>query len=63
MSEETSRRYFKLRKCVFSDIREKKKELLKLEVRTEKRFLSQMTGFVGHKEWRRSRKQCGRVES
>ena len=27
-----------------------KKELLKLEVRTEKVFLSQMTGFVGHKE-------------
>lgn len=25
VDEETSRRYFKLRKCVFSDIREKKK--------------------------------------
>lgn len=26
----------------------RKKELLKLEVRTEKRFLSQIAGFVGH---------------
>lgn len=61
MDEETSRRYFKLRKCVFGDIREKKKELLKLEVRTEKRFLNQTTGFVGHKEQRRSKKQWGRM--